>query len=68
MFHLFESKNPSGKLKSESEIGRVFWQAIDLNKPTLNELAALPDLLRLIKTTSKTQRFFAELTYGQPKP
>lgn len=61
MFHLFYSKNLTGRLKANTNVGQAFWgDPLDIEKPEL--IRSMPDILKLLEQHPRS-RFFAELSY-----
>ncbi|MCC7543751.1 NUDIX domain-containing protein [bacterium] len=63
-FHLFYCMAPSGYLIENHEAGKVFWGDMESDFSEGDFMASMADLVALIDTTPKGERFFAELSYG----
>lgn len=59
--HVFEGRNPKGKLIENSEIGECFWEKVK-DLPDKKFMPGFGDVFNLIKNPKK-ELFFAEFTY-----
>lgn len=63
--HVFYCMAPSGYLVENHEAGNLYWSDIEINPSQPEFMASMADLITLIDTTPKGERFFAQLSYGE---